>query len=419
MLIGGPWTAVLAQSSTELLRTVWGSAEISEARGAARRLLDGGIGFGELRAGLSVRPAIDFEAAAGVHEDFFVTSDGQRHHFAWVEPEAYDPAVPTAVRFVLHGGVSTNDRERGADGPIDNLRHLPWITVLPSAWQATPWWTESQAENLAGILWRLKGRYNIDSDRVALQGISDGGGGVWFQAMLANTPWSSFLPVISHPGVLPAVSGDNELHLANLRNKRFLVINTVDDPLYPDSAVRPLMDYLAGRGVDLSYLALAGHGHTTRWWPDERERIDRFVEVATRVPHPRRVEWAASNPAWGRSHWLVIEAIDSSPASPPEDWNDLGGSRFFSRGEPFAHVVAERDGNVIRVSASGAARLRLLISPEAFDFEGPLTIESEGTLRQVDLEEDREVMLEGFLRDRSPSMLYGDEVIIEWPLAKR
>ncbi len=413
LLIAMSAATAAAQSFEHAVVTLWTSGDPAEANAAAGRLLASGRDWDELWRVLSERPRMTLDVEAGVHEDFHTTRDGERHHFAWVVPDGYDPAVPTAVRFVLHGGVSTTDRDKGAEGPIDNLRHLPWITVLPSAWREAPWWTTTQVENLAGILWQLKGRYNIDADRVGLQGISDGGGGVWFQAMLDATPWSSYLAVISHPGVLASAARGSQLHLVNLRNSPFLVINTVDDPLYPDRSVRPIMEFLADGGVDLSYVALAGHGHTTRWWPQERQRIDRFVARAVRDPHPSEILWAASDAAGGRYRWLIIEDPGAVPVDTTGDWNEFQGNPMFSRRRAYAQIALSRSANTVHLEGSGATRVRLLISPQVFDLDRPLIVENGGTRQVFELEADPAVLVRRFLVDRSPSMLYADEIVVQ------
>src|SRR5262245_22001079 len=107
-----------------------------------------------------------------------MTSDGTVHHFAVTIPDSYDPARRYPVRFHLHGGVSgrrSNVPPANAGGIGAIAGYDEQIYIVPFAWDAAPWWTDDQLENLHGILQSVKRQYNVDENRVYLSGVSDGG----------------------------------------------------------------------------------------------------------------------------------------------------------------------------------------------------------------------------------------------------
>src|SRR5262245_33424654 len=150
------------------------------------------------------------------------TSDGVEHHFVLNVPESYDPARAYQVRFQLHGGVMMRgDSHIVGPGTIGALAGAEQIYIVPYSWDAAPWWSDDQLLNLADILDAAKRAYNIDENRVALSGVSDGGTGAYYVAMRETTPFSSFLPLNGFWMVLASESlkVDGPLYGNNLRNK--------------------------------------------------------------------------------------------------------------------------------------------------------------------------------------------------------
>lgn len=90
-------------------------------------------------------------------------------------PQNYNRAQRYQVRFQLHGGVGgrATNQPRGT-GEIGTLAGAEQFYVIPYAWNDAPWWSDDQVENLSAIVDALKRRYNIDENRVAISGVSDG-----------------------------------------------------------------------------------------------------------------------------------------------------------------------------------------------------------------------------------------------------
>ena len=127
-------------------------------------------------------------------------------------PKDYTPSRRYQVRVQLHGGVGREASDPRGDGSIGELAGDEQIYVLPYAWRDAPWWTNVQLENLRAILDSVKRTYNVDENRVALAGVSDGATATYYFAMRDTTPYSSFLSlngfflVLSNP--LTMAEGD-------------------------------------------------------------------------------------------------------------------------------------------------------------------------------------------------------------------
>ena len=261
---------------------------------------------------------------------------------AWI-PSGYDPAERYPVRVYLHGGVSRPRRDEGAWWRNqERYARDDAIVLFPESWNETMWWQASQIENLAGVLNDLKRTYNVDENQVHLMGVSDGGTGAFYHAFKAPTPWAGFVSFNGHPAVLASRStaADGQMHVANLRNKPFFVVNGGQDRLYPISSVVPFLQLFVDAGVQIEFRPRSEAGHNMQWWDEESPRVDAFIVAQTRRPLPDRLVWETeSADRFNRAHWVVItelgsvegesgfddfNEIASSPPSVPIGFNQLG-----------------------------------------------------------------------------------------------
>lgn len=244
--------------------------------------------------------------------------EGAEYFYTLDVPETYDPSRAYQVRVQLHGGVGRIE----TSGPPRStapgrLAGAEQIYVMPYAWRDAPWWSRRQTDNLRTILDLVKRSYNVDENRVALSGVSDGGTGAYFTAMRDTTPWASVLALNGFVMVLrnEMAEGEGDLFPNNLRNKPMFVVNGGRDPLYPTSAVDPYVAHLAKGGVDLTYRPQPDAGHDTSWWPDLKDAFEAFVAGHPRRPLPDTLTWESGD-APSRAHWLVIDRL--APARPDE-----------------------------------------------------------------------------------------------------
>jgi hypothetical protein len=213
---------------------------------------------------------------------------------------------------------------RGSGG-IGALAGAEQIYVIPNSWADAQWWSDSQIENLRGILDAVKRTYNVDENRIALSGVSDGGTAAYYMAMRDATPYASFLPLNGHVIVLanPSLELREQLFPNNLRNKPFFVVNGGLDPLYPAARVEPFVRHFQQGGVEIEYLPQPNGAHNTAWWPDVKDSFERFVRAHPRRPLPETLTWETDETTLGhRAHWLVIDRLAPGAGTPLPDLND-------------------------------------------------------------------------------------------------
>jgi predicted esterase len=366
------------------------------------------VAYARLREG----PPHSADVPRGRLERSRANRDGLEHPYVVIVPDDYDPSRRYPVAFYLHGGISRPDPEPGGAWwrNYDVVTGHDRIAVVPASWGESLWWQPSQVENLRGILSDLKRTYNVDENRVVVFGTSDGGTGAYFLAFKDTTPWAAFLPFIGDPRVLlnPANRADGDVHLANLTNKPLFIVNAEEDRLYPVRQILPFLGALENVGADFEFTPKPG-GHSTSWWPEEEANIERFVAAHSRTPHPERVFWATEKTdRYNRAHWLVIDEL--GPLAGDDERRYLA-SVIANTDAGIAD--ARREGNTVTLLTYGVRRLRLLVSPDAFDLSRPLHVVANGeTVFEDTVTADVATLERWAAIDEDREMLYAAEIPI-------
>jgi len=365
--------------------------------------------YDELRQGLEY----ESDVPTGRIELTRKNRDGLLHRYLLLVPESYDPTRRYPVSVYLHGGVGRPDPGPGGGWwrNTERITSEEQITVIPLSTRESLWWQASQVENVNAILTELKQTYNVDENRVFATGVSDGGTGVYFLSFRDTTPWAGFLPLIGYPGVLlnPRVGADGMMHLANLVNKPFFIVNGETDRLYPVRNMAPFLEDFERLGVDFVFTPKPG-GHDTSWWPDEAENMADFMETHPRDPLPDRVVWATERTdRYNRAHWVVIDNVGHIKGD--EDRGELASITYDGQS---ALVDAVRDGNTVTIEAYHARRFTLLISPDEFDLDQPIRIVTNGEVSFEGLVEPRVATLRKWAaRDHDRTMLFAAEIKVD------
>jgi acetyl esterase/lipase len=322
--------AALAVSLTAALPAVdaafaqfWDARTTEEAARAAALVIGSGVRFDEAVSRLKRGRTYAADVARGIVRPTHRIGDTMFPYTLEV-PESYDPARRYQVRVQLHGGVMRPEPSPPRNG-VGALAGAEQIYVLPASWADAPWWSDVQIENVRVILDAVKRTYNVDENRVALAGVSDGGTATFYFAMRDTTPYASYLSLIGALAVLrnPGNGIEGDLYPHNLLNRPLFVVNGGRDPLYPVSAVEPYVEHLRKNGAEIEFLPQPEGGHNTAWWPEVKSAFERFVSTHPRNPTPDRITWESNLSAnTSRAYWLVIDKL-AKPAAGTGDMADV------------------------------------------------------------------------------------------------
>jgi poly(3-hydroxybutyrate) depolymerase len=245
--------------------------------------------------------------------------DGITRPWVLYVPSGYDPGVPTPMIVWLHGGVG---RANIIDDPLgyieeDRFRALAeekaWLVLYPFGQHGATWWDRVGMANISHLVRTVKRDYNVDDDRVWMEGFSDGGSACFAHAMVAPTDYAAFVALNGHIGV-GSLSGDLPLYAPNLVNSPLYVITTREDPLYPSHKMRRTIERARSAGADILYREYGG-GHAFVYADQEMPLIARFFTRHPRDPLPHSITWEAGDPRYGQCRWFKIEEISTEEAA--------------------------------------------------------------------------------------------------------
>jgi predicted peptidase len=173
----------------------------------------------------------------------------------------------------LHGA-----GERGSDlkkvkvhGPpkiVEKQKDFPFIVISPQC-PEDDWWTD-KIEVLINLLDDIVARYNVDTDRVYLTGLSMGGYGSW--ALAAEYPQR-------FAAVAPICGGGNRIMAFRLKDVPVWAFHGAKDNVVPLKQSEEMVDAIKARGGDaeLTVYPEAGHDSWTETY-NNKQLYDWFLE---------------------------------------------------------------------------------------------------------------------------------------------
>jgi hypothetical protein len=243
-----------------------------------------------------------------------------------VVPDSYDPAVPTPLLLVLHGGVSTSDVTDDPLGYVeesylgDMALENGWIALFPFGQAGATWWDEVGMANIRNLIRTAKREVNVDDDRVWMAGFSDGASAGFAHAMIGPDDYGAFVALNGHMGV-GSLDGDLATYAPNLANTPIYATTTFDDGLYPSAKMRGTIEMARDVGGEILYREMPGE-HDFDDVVADLPGIARFLDRHPRDPFPTWIVWETAGKETGRCRWFAIDEITrDEPASWHKDHN--------------------------------------------------------------------------------------------------
>jgi phospholipase/carboxylesterase len=206
-------------------------------------------------AGLEARLASPAADNTGVIHDR--NEPGSRGGFSLYVPEYYTPDHAWPLVMALHGG-SGNGRGFLWSW-LRAARSFGAVLVAPTA--TGPTWAlmadDTDTPNLSRILEQVRSGWNIDSQRLLLTGMSDGGTFCYVTGLGSASPFTHLAPVAATFHPLMAEMADSE----RLRGLPVFLVHGRLDWMFPVQAARQTRDALSAAGADVTYRELDDLSH--------------------------------------------------------------------------------------------------------------------------------------------------------------
>ena len=197
---------------------------------------------------------------AAAHADTGVMhfGEGERGDFWLYVPEHYTPDRPWPLVMALHGG-SGNGRQFLWTW-LSAARSCGAILASPTAQDST--WAllgpDADSPNLARILEFIRSRWKLDSSRLLLTGMSDGGTFTYVSGFNTNSLFTHLAPVAAafHPMLAQMASPDR------IRGLPIYIIHGTLDWMFPPVLARQAHATLARAGAAVSFCEVEDLSHT-------------------------------------------------------------------------------------------------------------------------------------------------------------
>jgi predicted esterase len=284
-------------------------------------------------------------------------------------PPEYDPhrRYPTIV--TLHGAGTTVSQQvdwwagaRTEQGWRSGQATRHGYIVVAPAWAAEHQkkYGYSGVEH-AAVLDCLRDacrRFSIDTDRVFLSGHSMGGDAAWDLGLAHPDLWAGVIPIVATSDRYCALYWENAQ-----RVPFYFVCGELDGDKLVENA-RDLDRYLK-RGYNCTVVEYEGRGH--EHFSDEIQRLFDWMGRLRRNFFPREFT-AVTMRRWDNFFWWVeLDELPEKAMIDPVDWPPPRGVNPM---ETKASVTAI---NGVRV-LTGAARVRVWLSPEIVDFDRRVSV---------------------------------------------
>jgi enterochelin esterase-like enzyme len=277
-----------------------------------------------------------------------------RQGYSVYVPPTYDPSRPTPLLVVLHGGSSNHSLFLAVVFGNDvewATYHMHWWDLYRPQWESN--FLVLAPDGMGQVMWRwmgerdvldaiddVKRHYNVDPDRVYLNGLSNGGVGCYSIGMRHAWRFASVLAMAGAPSWLQYHRGSvrpwertlmeqwSALNmLDNARNTRLSFFHGLQDhgPMSPEFP-RIFDKALTGRGIAHSFKEF-DCGHDVLYWVHRRGKIYGELAPIRRDPHPREVWIETRDYRANRQHWLEIARFVDYPKLARAHAQVTGGSR--------------------------------------------------------------------------------------------
>ena len=356
-------------------------------------------------------------APTGLQSNLKITHNGKNYPYALFLPESSGPDEKIPLVVVLHGLGSNGANTLPAW--VERLGKK--VAVLCPTYPMGAWWARPAEEMVLNLIDETREKYNIDSDRVFLAGLSNGAIGAYMIGMFYPDRFAGLIPIAG--SITPRY-----MHfLVNLRNTPIYMIQGAHDPIFPIQLSRRIHKILSDMKYPVHYREHGEKGlaHGGHFLPEsEVPAMVEWIGKQKRRLNPDVVRMTREGNHMGAIHWArLIEghnlALLELPG--PESPNPV------KRDGKIATLFATRKGsNQFEVMGQHIVKYDLYFNSETIDFDKPVTITTQkiqvqgGTMvpgekktsYKKKVEKDLAVLLYGYKNFRDPNRLYDARVSI-------
>lgn len=335
------------------------------------------------------------EEKKGALIDQKATIGSSEIRYALYVPEGYSPQIAYPLIVCLHGAGFDGNRylERWSTRLGES-----YIILCPSV-EGGVWWTDEAAVQVISLIQDIKARYNIDTNRIFLTGMSNGGVGALRIGI--NFP-DRFAGVAPMAGAMPVEAMP---FLKNLKNTPVYIIHGSKDQVMSVEYSRKINSRLQDLGYDVVYKEhdmvhpqAGGHFFPAEELPD----LVKWLGGKRRNPYPKELTFLMNGNGRRGYYWVTIDET--------EDKKEGKKNRAL-----FTSIEAKvADGNRIEVKCEKVKTYTLFLNDKIVDLSKDVTIVTNGKVSFVGLiKKDPSILLKDARSRQDREMLFAASMTIK------
>ncbi|MBT3922763.1 MAG: hypothetical protein HOF21_09330 [Nitrospina sp.] len=353
----------------------------------------------------------------GLQANLQVKHNGKDYPYALFVPKSSGPDKKIPLLVVLHGlgGSGANTI------PAWIKRSSESFAVLCPTYPMGAWWMRSAEEMVLRLIDQIREKYNIDSDRIFLAGLSNGAIGAYMIGMFYPDRFAGLIPIAG--SITPRY-----MHfLVNLRNTPVYMIQGAHDPIFPIQLSRRIQKILSDMKYPVIYREHGekGTAHGGHFLPEsEIPAMMEWMRKQKRQLNPDVVRMTREGNHLGAIHWArLVEGKNLAflELPGPENPNPVKKD-----GKIATLFATRKGGNTFEVMAQHVTEYDLYFNTETIDFDKPVTVTTQKiqvrdnklvpgekkTSYKKKVEKDLAVLMHGYKNFRDPNRLYDARVSI-------
>ncbi len=353
------------------------------------------------------KPRVYVNQLVGAQPSQTIEVRDRQYPYSLYVPPSYDSAKAYPLIVCLHGA--------GFTGVTYLERWVPrlndqYILVCPTIAMGA-WWSQTAERIVLSIIKKLQNDYHVDSDRIFLTGMSNGGIGTWIIGMHHADLFA---------GIAPMASGIDDVlfpFVENLRVSPVYIIHGLHDQVMPVSLSRTLVNELNRLSIQHVYLEHNfTHSHAGgHFFPrEELPALVSWFDKQKRSPIPQRVSVVRDATHLTSFSWLRIDATDQIAAFSEnliDSRDELITGKVYAKLE--AQVVSP---NRIVVKTEHVRRYTLSMNDELIDFSQPVTVVTNGQVSfHAHVSPTLDTLLREARRRQDSQRLFPAQVVVDVP----
>lgn len=296
--------------------------------------------------------------------------EGEPADYALYVPESYDSASAYPLIVCLHGAGFTGDSylERW-QARLGEKSILACPTMMNGAW-----WTPGGEALVMAVIEDVRSKYHIDSNRVYLTGMSNGGIGTYLIGIFHADRFAAIAPMAA------GIPDEIFPFLLNFSSTGIYIVHGAKDDVMPVILSRKISEYLKEHEIPYTYREhdrlhpMAG-GH---FFPkEELPELVAWFEEQRRQPDPTRVVSIRDSEHLQPFYWTEINQTEGEVASVFGSIFNQEEAEKVKEGA-FSALTAEVKDNRVDVKSERVEKYTLFFNRRLVDFSKPVVVYTNG-----------------------------------------